>query len=108
MHARSHSARDQENQPDIRHPDLEVPFRARCHQVTPMEGGLSFSHGVSAAQAPAACWQEKGLGPWPTVTLQYNQLFCSFPQSVVPGWILSSGSVRESAKTNSLPPKLNT
>lgn len=108
VHARSHGPGDQENQPDVRHPDPEVPFRARCHQVTSTEGGLAFSRGLSAAQAPAACWQEKGLGPRQTVTLQYNQLFCFSPQSVVPDWTLSSGSVRDSAKTNSSSPKLNT
>lgn len=51
VYAWSHGPRDQENQSDICHPDLEVPFCAWCHKVTSVEqGDYHFLPEVSEAK----------------------------------------------------------
>lgn len=83
VHAWSHSSRDQENQPDICDPDLEVPFCAWCHKVTSLrkgdyrflpESGRQGSTGTGCLLAGARI---RSLAKCDGAVQSACQLFCS-------------------------------
>lgn len=83
VYAWSHSSRDQENQPDICDPDLEVPFCAWCHKVTSLRKGdyrflpESQRHGSSGADCLLAGARIRSLAKCDGAVQSACQLFCS-------------------------------
>lgn len=83
VYAWSHGSRDQENQPDICDPDLEVPFCAWCHKVTSLRRGdyrflpESQRQGSTGTGCPLAGARIRSPAKCDGAVQSACQLFCS-------------------------------